>query len=237
MPPWIKEFGTGAVKMTPAHDPTDFEIGARHGLERIQVIGFDAKMTEAAGEFAGMDRLEAREAVVEAFRKLGLLVKTEPYEIPLGHCSRCGTVIEPLISMQWWVKMTPLATGALGALKYGQLRIVPERFNKIYTDWLENIRDWNISRQLWWGHRIPAWYCQDCGEIIVRARRPDSLPALRWLTVGARPRRAGYVVLARGSGRSARLAGQMIRLTCDASIPPAFSKRATTSSSSGWRVW
>ncbi len=171
-----KEFGTGAVKMTPAHDPTDFEVGARHGLERIQVIGFDAKMTEAAGEFAGMDRLEAREAVVEAFRKLGLFVKADPYEIPLGHCSRCGTVIEPLISMQWWVKMTPLATGALGALKYGQLRIVPERFNKIYTDWLENIRDWNISRQLWWGHRIPAWYCQDCGEIIVAREDPTTCP-------------------------------------------------------------
>jgi valyl-tRNA synthetase len=123
-----------------------------------------------------MDRFEAREAVVEALRKLGLLDKTEPYEIPLGHCSRCGTVIEPLISMQWWVKMTPLATGALGALKYGQLRIVPERFNKIYTDWLENIRDWNISRQLWWGHRIPAWYCQDCGEIIVAREDPTTCP-------------------------------------------------------------
>ena len=171
-----KDFGTGAVKMTPAHDPTDFEIGARHGLERIQVIGFDARMTEAAGEFAGMDRYEAREAVVEALRKLDLLVKAEPYEIPLGHCSRCGTVIEPLISMQWWVRMAPLATGALGALKYGQLRIVPERFNKTYTDWLENIRDWNISRQLWWGHRIPAWYCQDCDEIIVAREAPESCP-------------------------------------------------------------
>ncbi len=171
-----KDFGTGAVKMTPAHDPTDFEIGNRHGLERIQVIGFDARMTEAAGEFAGMDRYEAREAVVEALRKLDLLVKAEPYEIPLGHCSRCGTVIEPLISMQWWVRMAPLATGALGALKYGQLRIVPERFNKTYTDWLENIRDWNISRQLWWGHRIPAWYCQDCDEIIVAREAPESCP-------------------------------------------------------------
>jgi valyl-tRNA synthetase len=167
-----KDFGTGAVKMTPAHDPTDFEIGNRHGLERIQVIGFDAKMTAAAGDFAGMDRYEAREGVVEALRKLGLLVKAEPYEIPLGHCSRCGTVIEPLISMQWWVKMTPLATGALGALKYGQLRIVPERFHKTYIDWLENIRDWNISRQLWWGHRIPAWYCQDCAAVIVAREAP-----------------------------------------------------------------
>ncbi|HEX5440887.1 MAG TPA: valine--tRNA ligase, partial [Ktedonobacterales bacterium] len=146
-------------------------------LERIQVIGFDARMTEAAGEFAGMDRFEAREAIVEALRKLDLLVKAEPYTIPLGHCSRCGTVIEPLISMQWWVRMAPLAAGALGALRYGQLRIVPERFNKTYTDWLENIRDWNISRQLWWGHRIPAWYCQDCDEIIVARTAPESCPS------------------------------------------------------------
>ncbi|MGH2485954.1 MAG: class I tRNA ligase family protein, partial [Ktedonobacterales bacterium] len=157
-----KDFGTGAVKVTPAHDPTDFEIGNRHNLERIQVIGFDAKMTSEAGPFAGQDRSEARKGVIAEFERLGLLEKVVDYEIPLGHCSRCGTVIEPLISMQWFVKMAPLATGALGAFRYGQMRIVPERFGKIYTDWLENIRDWNISRQLWWGHRIPIWYCEDC---------------------------------------------------------------------------
>jgi valyl-tRNA synthetase len=165
-------FGTGAVKITPAHDPTDFEIGNRHHLERVQVIGFDARMTDAAGAFAGQDRYAARKGVVAALEREGLLVKADDYEIPLGHCSRCHTVIEPLISTQWFVKMAPLATGALGALKYGQMRIVPERFAKIYTDWLENIRDWNISRQLWWGHRIPAWYCAVCGQTTVAREDP-----------------------------------------------------------------
>ncbi|MFI5272332.1 MAG: valine--tRNA ligase [Ktedonobacterales bacterium] len=167
------EFGTGAVKVTPAHDPTDFEIGNRHGLERIQVIGFDGKMTAAAGPFAGQDRFEARKGVLTEFERLGLLDKAEDYEIPLGYCSRCHTVIEPLLSMQWFVKMRPLATPALGALRYGQMRIVPERFNKTYTDWLENIRDWNISRQLWWGHRIPAWYCADCDGVTVAREQPQ----------------------------------------------------------------
>jgi valyl-tRNA synthetase len=167
-----KGFGTGAVKITPAHDPTDFEIGNRHNLERIQVIGFDAKMTEAAGRFAGEDRSAAREGVIAEFARLGLLEKAEGYEIPLGYCQRCHTIIEPLISTQWFVKMAPLATGALGALKYGQLQIVPERFTKIYNEWLEGIRDWNISRQLWWGHRIPAWYCDTCGQITVAREDP-----------------------------------------------------------------
>ena len=165
-------FGTGAVKITPAHDPTDFEIGNRHNLERIQVIGFDGKMTEAAGEFAGEDRFVARQGIIAEFERLGLLEKVEDYEVPLGYCSRSHTVIEPLISTQWFVKMTPLATGALGALKYGQLHIVPERFSKIYSEWLENIHDWNISRQLWWGHRIPAWYCDTCGQITVAREDP-----------------------------------------------------------------
>jgi len=167
-----KAFGTGAVKVTPSHDPTDFEIGNRHQLERIQVIGFDGKMTEHAGAFAGQDRAEARRGVVAEFERLGLLDHTEDYTIPLGHCSRCNSVIEPLISTQWFVKMAPLATGALGALTYGQMRILPERFAKTYTDWLENIRDWNISRQLWWGHRIPAWYCAVCGQITVAREDP-----------------------------------------------------------------
>ncbi|HEY7347950.1 MAG TPA: valine--tRNA ligase [Ktedonobacterales bacterium] len=154
-------FGTGAMKVTPAHDPTDFEIGNRHDLPRIQVIGFDAKMTPEAGPYAGQDRYECRENLLADLEKLGLLAKTEDYTVPLGHCQRCGTIIEPLISKQWFVKMAPLATPALNAVKYGLMKIVPERFNKIYTDWLEHIRDWNISRQLWWGHRIPAWYCEN----------------------------------------------------------------------------
>jgi valyl-tRNA synthetase len=160
-------FGTGAVKVTPAHDPTDFEIGMRHNLPRVQVIGFDAKMTAGAGPYAGQDRFEARKNLVEELNRLGLIVKTEDYVVPLGHCQRCDTVVEPLISKQWFVKMVPLATPAMGAVKYGQMKIVPERFNKVYMDWLENIHDWCISRQLWWGHRIPVWYCDNCGQMTV----------------------------------------------------------------------
>jgi valyl-tRNA synthetase len=169
-------FGTGAVKVTPAHDPTDFEIGNRHDLPRVQVIGFDARMTAEAGPYAGQDRYEARQNLLADLERAGLLVKAEDYTIPLGHCSRCDTVIEPLISKQWFIKMLPLATPALGAVRYGQVRIVPERFTKIYTDWLENIHDWNISRQLWWGHRIPAWYCADCAEMVVAREDPASCP-------------------------------------------------------------
>jgi valyl-tRNA synthetase len=167
-------FGTGAVKVTPAHDPTDFEIGQRHDLPQIQVIGFDAKMTEHAGKYAGLDRYEARDRVLADLATAGRIVKQEDYTIPIGHCERCDTVIEPLISKQWFVKMAPLATPALNALRYGHLRLVPERFGKIYSDWLENIRDWNISRQLWWGHRIPAWYCAHCGAITVSRLDPDA---------------------------------------------------------------
>src|SRR5579863_9169625 len=160
-------FGTGAVKVTPAHDPTDFEIGVRHNLPRVQVIDFDATMTPEAGAYAGQDRYEARKNIVEELEQLGLIVKIEDYMVPLGHCQRCDTVIEPLISKQWFVKMTPLATPAIGAVKYGQIQIVPERFNKTYMDWLENIHDWCISRQLWWGHRIPVWYCNNCEQMTV----------------------------------------------------------------------
>ncbi len=160
-------FGTGAVKVTPAHDPVDFEIGLRHNLPRVQVIGFDAKMTDEAGPYAGQDRYEARQNLVEELQRQGLIVKIEDYVVPLGLCQRCDTVVEPLISKQWFVRMQPLATPAIGAVKYGQLQIVPERFTKTYLDWLENIHDWCISRQLWWGHRIPVWYCDECGEMIV----------------------------------------------------------------------
>ncbi len=158
-------FGTGAVKVTPAHDPTDFEIGMRHNLPRVQVIGFDARMTEEAGPYTGQDRYEARENLLDELQRLGLIVKIEDYVVPLGLCQRSDTVVEPLISKQWFVSMKPLATPAMGAVRFGQMRIVPERFNKIYMDWLENIHDWCISRQLWWGHRIPVWYCDNCGQM------------------------------------------------------------------------
>jgi len=163
----VMSFGTGAVKVTPAHDPADFETGLRHDLPQIQVIGFDAKMTEHASKYAGLDRFEARARVLEDLEAQGRIVKREDYTIALGHCERCDTVIEPLISKQWFVKMTTLATPAINAVKYGQIQIVPERFEKTYMDWLLKIRDWNISRQLWWGHRIPAWYCATCGAMTV----------------------------------------------------------------------
>ena len=166
------EFGTGAVKVTPAHDPTDFEIGVRHGLAPIQVIGFDARMTAEAGErYAGLDRYEARERLLSDLEASGALTGAEDYTIPIGACERCGTVIEPLISKQWFVTMPPLAAPAIAAVRDGRTKIVPDRFTKTYFDWLENIHDWCISRQLWWGHRIPAWYCPD-GHITVSRTDP-----------------------------------------------------------------
>ena len=162
------EFGTGAVKMTPAHDPNDFEVAQRHDLEIITVTNDDGTMNENAGKFAGMGPLECRKAVVEELERLGLLVKIEDYSHNVGFCYRHGdTPVEPRLSEQWFVKMKPLAEPAIAAVKEGKTRFVPDRFSKIYYNWMENIRDWCISRQLWWGHRIPAWYCDDCGEMSV----------------------------------------------------------------------
>ena len=162
------EFGTGAVKMTPAHDPNDFEVAQRHDLEIITVTNDDGTMNENAGKFAGMGPLECRKAVVEELDHLGLLVKIEDYSHNVGFCYRHGdTPVEPRLSEQWFVKMKPLAEPAIAAVKEGKTRFVPDRFSKIYYNWMENIRDWCISRQLWWGHRIPAWYCDDCGEMTV----------------------------------------------------------------------
>ena len=169
-------FGTGAVKITPAHDPNDFDMGLRHNLPQVKVIGKDNKMTEEAGKYAGMDALECREAIIKEFDKLGLLVKIEDIEHAVGKCYRCGTVVEPLISPQWFVKMKPLAEPAMEAVKTGDIRFIPDRFSKIYLSWMENIRDWCISRQLWWGHRIPVWYCQECGEIICQKEEPKTCP-------------------------------------------------------------
>ena len=162
------EFGTGAVKMTPAHDPNDFEVAQRHDLEIITVTNDDGTMNENAGKYAGMGPLECRKAVVEELERLGLLVKIEDYSHNVGFCYRHGdTPVEPRLSEQWFVKMKPLAEPAIAAVKEGKTRFVPDRFSKIYYNWMENIRDWCISRQLWWGHRIPAWYCDNCGEMSV----------------------------------------------------------------------
>ena len=161
------EFGTGAVKITPAHDPNDFEVGQRHGLEVITVLTPDAKITEDYPKYAGMDRYEAREAIVKDLEEGGFLTEIEDYSHNVGTCYRCGTTIEPRVSLQWFVKMEELAKPAIEAVRNGSIRFVPERFSKNYFNWMEDIRDWCISRQLWWGHRIPAFYCDDCGELVV----------------------------------------------------------------------
>ena len=161
------DFGTGVVKITPAHDPNDFEVGLRHNLEVINVLTDDAKIVDDYPKYAGMDRYEARKAIVEDLKAEGALVKIEDYSHNVGTCYRCGTTVEPRVSKQWFVKMKPLATPAIDAVKNGETKFVPQRFEKVYFHWLENIKDWCISRQLWWGHRIPAWYCDECGEITV----------------------------------------------------------------------
>ena len=161
------DFGTGVVKITPAHDPNDFEVGLRHNLPVINVLTDDAKITADYPKYAGMDRYEARKAIVADLEAEGALVKVEDYNHNVGTCYRCSTTVEPRVSKQWFVKMKPLAEPAIKAVKKGDTKFVPSRFDKVYFHWLENIRDWCISRQLWWGHRIPAWYCDDCGEITV----------------------------------------------------------------------
>jgi valyl-tRNA synthetase len=166
-------FGSGAVKITPAHDPNDFEAGRRHNLESIQVIDEHAKMTPAAGEFAGLDRFDARKRVVEELEKRGLLEKIEPYTLSAGKCHRCKTIVEPLVSKQWWMSMKPLAAPAIRAVEDGRIQFVPANWAKTYYEWMYNIRDWCISRQLWWGHRIPAWHCKDCKEVTVARQDPD----------------------------------------------------------------
>ena len=167
-----KEFGSGAVKITPAHDPNDFEIGVRHKLTAISIMDEKGNMNDNAGNFVGMERYAARKQIVAELRDLDLIEKVDEHNHSVGHCYRCSTVIEPFLSDQWFVKMQPLAEPAIAAVKNEQVRFVPERFTKIYLHWMENTRDWCVSRQLWWGHRIPAWYCQDCNEIIVARETP-----------------------------------------------------------------
>ncbi len=172
-----QDFGTGAVKVTPAHDPVDFELGKLHGLEQVIVIDGSGKMTEAAGaEFQGLDRFECRRRVVERLRDLGLLIKVEDYMHMVGHHDRCNTIIEPHLSWQWFVKMAPLAKEAIRVVEDGTIQFIPANWAKSYFEWMYNIHDWCISRQLWWGHRIPAWYCRSCGEIVVSMGTPAKCP-------------------------------------------------------------
>ena len=171
-----KEFGTGCVKITPAHDPNDFEVGKRHNLPEINIMNDDATMNELCGKYTGMDRYEARKAMVEDLKELGLLVKVVPHSHNVGTHDRCGTTVEPMIKPQWFVRMKEMGEAAIQTLQEGNLKFVPDRFDKIYMHWLENIRDWCISRQLWWGHRIPAYYCDECGETVVAREMPGKCP-------------------------------------------------------------
>ncbi|MBM4276398.1 MAG: valine--tRNA ligase, partial [Deltaproteobacteria bacterium] len=173
------EFGTGCLKITPAHDFNDFEIGLKHGLEQVKVIDEAGRMNEHAGPYQGIDRFECRERIVGDFRREGVLVKTEDYHHKVGHCYRCKTIVEPNLSLQWFVRTKPLAETAIEAVRTGRTRIVPEVWEKTYFEWMENIKDWCISRQIWWGHRIPAWYCEACGEVIVAKEGPRSCSKCR----------------------------------------------------------
>jgi len=166
------EFGTGALKITPAHDPNDFDIGNNHQLERIKVIDEGGKMNELAGPYNGMDRFECREKILDDLKKAGLLEKIEPYRHAVGHCYRCKNMIEPLLSKQWFVSIGPLADKAIAAVKEGKTKIVPPNWENVYHEWMNNIKDWCISRQIWWGHRIPAWYCNACGDVVVAREEP-----------------------------------------------------------------
>ena len=168
------EFGTGAVKITPAHDPVDFEVAQRNDLPLVNILHADVTMNENAGPYDGLDRFECRQAILDDLEKEGLLVKIEPYGHSVGHCMRCQTIIEPIASQQWFIDTKPLAGPAIEAVTGGRIKIIPERFTKVYLNWMENIRDWCISRQLWWGHRIPVWYCRDCGEVTVAVDEPKA---------------------------------------------------------------
>ena len=167
-------FGTGALKITPAHDPTDFEVAQRHHLPLVNIMNPDATMNENAGPYKGFDRFSCREKMVAHLRDAGLLEKVEPYLHSVGHCTRCNTVVEPRVSMQWFVNTQPLAEAAIAAVKDGRITIIPQHFSKVYFEWMDDIKDWCISRQLWWGHRIPVWYCQRCGKVTVSVEQPDA---------------------------------------------------------------
>ena len=189
-----KSFGTGALKITPAHDFNDFEIGRRHGLPIINVMDPEARMNENAGVYQGMDRKACRQKVLEDLKALGLLEKIETYTHNIGHCYRCKTMIEPTLSKQWFVRVGPLAEPALKAVEDGQTQIFPKTWEKTYFEWMTHIRDWCISRQIWWGHQIPAWYCDSCGSVIVSVTPPPILPYLQFHGIKTGNGCPGYLV-------------------------------------------
>jgi len=215
------EFGTGAVKLTPAHDPTDFEIGLRHGLPTINVMNLDGTMNEEAGAYAGLTTQEARKRLVAELEANDQLVKIEPYTHSVGHCFRSGTILEPLLLDQWYLSIKPLADPALEAVRDGSIRIIPERFARVYYNWMENIRDWCISRQLWWGHRIPIYYCDapDCAEQWVSIEEPERCRA-SVRPASTRTRMSSTRGSRRGCGRSAPSAGPKTPPICAPTTRP-----------------
>ena len=232
-----RAFGTGAVKITPAHDQDDYEIGKRHGLPAPTILADDATIANTGTEFDGLDRYEARRRIVAALAERGDLVDERVHEMVVGRCQRSDDVLEPRLKTQWFIRTEPLAARALEATRVGRTQILPERFVKTWEHWLTNIRDWNVSRQLWWGHRIPAWYCPD-GHVTVSAAGPARMPAR---CAAARRLSSSRIPIsstrgsARGCGRSRRWAGRTTRPTSSATTRPRSWRRPTTSSSSGWR--
>ncbi len=222
-----REFGTGVVKITPAHDPNDFEVGVRHGLSIVKVLTDDARMTEDCGKYAGLDRYAARKAIVADLEAGGYLASVEPHSHNVGTCYRCGTTVEPMVSKQWFVKMLPLAGPAIEAVRDGRIRFVPERFDKHYFNWMENTRDWCISRQLWWGHRIPAYYCDACGKIHVSETPLEACPKCGRTKIRWTPGFPAH------SGRSPRWAGPSRPRISPIFIPRIRWLRGTISSPSG----
>ena len=232
-----REFGTGLVKITPAHDPNDFEVGRRHGLPQINVLSPDGTMGDAAPEkYRGMKVGEARRAVVEDLKALGLFVAEKPITHSIGHCYRCHNVVEPYLSEQWFVKMKPLADKALKAWRDGEVRFFPQRWENTYEHWLTNIRDWCISRQLWWGHRIPAWHCAHCGKIVVAREDPTECPLLQVHRARAGRGRARHLVLELALALLDSGLARRTRPICASTIPRAPWSPATTSFSSGSRA-
>ena len=228
------EFGTGALKITPAHDFNDFEVARRHNLPAIQVIDEGGKMSKEAGpKYVGMDRFVCREQIVKDLKKQGLLEKVEPYQVPVGHCYRCKVIVEPLVSKQWFVAVKTLAEAAMQAVRDGRTKLIPANWDKSYFDWMTNIRDWCISRQIWWGHRIPAWTCKACGQVIVSREDPAQCPKCRARRWSRKPTSSTPGSL-RPSGPSPPWAGPIRPRRSKSFTPPASWSPPSTSSFSGW---